>query len=332
MTHLVASSPVNIQEPSQVKRLLERPEIQQMLGDRIQGGVALELRSDSLDRGFVYKVESGSGVHIVRFPVNQEQEIAYQLEQSLTEYLKDRVSISIPDTVFYARSEKMPAMAVHTWVHGDPLTTEIYEKMTLEQRKKLVRDLTEFFLSVHKIDIEEAARVCRLVVPTELKGPEWFNAGVRSRVSLLPRETLGAKIHAELHDVLQAFEVLFVGSVDLVLAHGDVHGFNLAMSSDTEGPKLSGIFDFGCAGILDVNEEFFRLNFISPTLTRDVVTNYRDRAKETSAISPDIDRIDLYWKGFLLYLINISYVADDSKGVEQYRQFYEDFVDNRRAT
>jgi hypothetical protein len=75
----------------------------------------------------------------------------------------------------------------------------------------------------------------------------------------------------------------------------------MAIVTDEFGPKLSGVFDFGYAGILDVHEDFFRLSLISEDLLERVIHIYQNFSNQKRILNRP--RLAIYYRAFLFYLM-----------------------------
>ena len=75
----------------------------------------------------------------------------------------------------------------------------------------------------------------------------------------------------------------------------------MAIEADELGPKLTGVFDFGCAGILDVHEDFFRLSLISEDLLERVINIYQNFSGQRRILNRR--RLAIYYRAFLFYLM-----------------------------
>jgi hypothetical protein len=102
-------------------------------------------------------------------------------------------------------------------------------------------------------------------------------------------------------DTVRRFEALGMDSRLLVFGHGDLHGFNVAMAEDDLGPRFVGAFDLGCAGVLDIHEDFFRLSLVSEDLLERVIEAYQRLPGQARALRRE--RIAIYYRAFLFYLM-----------------------------
>lgn len=75
----------------------------------------------------------------------------------------------------------------------------------------------------------------------------------------------------------------------------------MGIGQDDSGPRLVGVFDLGCVGILDIHEDFFRLSLISEDLLERVIARYSSLTGQDRFL--DRQRIAVYHRAFLFYLI-----------------------------
>ncbi len=319
-------SEFNPRRPAQVAEFLQDPAVRRLLQPWIEGNSRLELLSDAPDRGIVYKVSSETVPCVLRFPLDGSQERALWREAIITGQIRDLARIEVPDTTYLHGSEDRPPLAVHRWVAGGPLTTEMYHTLREPAKQQLADDLADFLAAMHGVALGEYARWCETQPDAErldlsaFGPPGWFDGKMRDLVANLPRDRLGQEVSAAVQTTLVQFEELTVTAQQLVFGHGDVHGFNLAMRATGDTFRLRGIFDFGIAGIIDAHEDFFRLYFISADLVARVLASYTERSRVNDLPGIHPERIELYWRAFLLYLMVECYQAHRDDRFQAYRQ------------
>jgi aminoglycoside phosphotransferase (APT) family kinase protein len=297
---------LNVHDTAQVERFLARPQIKKLVAGWIGGDCRVEPLSDAPERGAVYKVHSDRGVCVVRFPASEGQEAALRKESRIAQALRPLVRLALPEPAVFSAESGRPAFAVHRWIDGGPLTTEMYVHMAEEARHKLAQDLAEFLATVHSVDLAEAAtwysheKVEHLTPPNYGK-PGWFDGNLRSRIPAVLNPRLEPNLVLAVTEIVRDFEALTVSGAELVFGHGDIHGYNLAMRPTANGYELSGVFDFELAGVQDVHEDFFRLHFVASDLVERTVGAY-DK-KRGHKVTLDRARIRLYWRAFLIYLM-----------------------------
>jgi hypothetical protein len=179
-----------------------------------------------------------------------------------------------------------------------------------EARDRLVMDLVNFFYETHSIPLGvacewlgipfEGQRTVVKLASTWGK-PVWFgpHAVAEMRTSLAP--FLDVYQMELFEDTVELFEALGTDADYMIFGHGDMHGFNMAIGEDRVGPKFIGAFDLGCAGILDIHEDFFRLGLVSEDLLDRVIETYRLFPGQVRSLQRD--RITIYYRAFLFYLM-----------------------------
>ncbi|MCP4401999.1 MAG: aminoglycoside phosphotransferase family protein [bacterium] len=211
------------------------------------------------------QVHSGRGGCVVRFPLDEKQGAALRQESRIARELCSLVHIEIPETRFFPADNGQPAYARHQWIDGEPLTTAMYSHMPTESRHKLADDLAEFLTVLHSIDPMNAGTWYDdepLAHQSSIDGKlQWFDGRLRARIHEALNPHLEPNLILAVTETVHSLETLVVDREELVLCHGDIHGYNLAMRAAAQGYELGGVFDFETTSILDVHEDFFRLYF-----------------------------------------------------------------------
>jgi aminoglycoside phosphotransferase len=290
---------------AQIATMLSAPDVQGRLGGKI-GAV---MHVTPLDEG-VFQISGEQGELILRFARDEAQLALLKKEESVQRGFREQVSLRIPDTRVIDDLDDRPAFAVHNMVPGEPLTSEMYAGLSSKARRRLVVDLAEFFHQSHAIPVAaacawlglrfEGTETVERFAMAQGK-PLWFNphavADMRPWLGLI----LDGAQNALFEDTVRRFAALGCDTRYMVFGHGDLHGYNMAMGCDDLGPKLTGVFDLGCAGILDVHEDFFRLSLVSEDLLESVLERYQRSSEPTHALRRD--RIAIYYRAFLFYLM-----------------------------
>ncbi len=297
-------SAVNVHDRLQVEQFLARPQIIESLSRWVAGTWRVELLSDDPGRGVVYRMHSGQGGCVLRFPLDEMQAAALRQESRIAQGLCPLVRMDIPETRFFPAENDRPAYSVHQWIDGEPLMTEMYVRMAEESRHKLAHDLAEFLVTLHSVDLAEVATWYTdetLAHPPSGYGkPQWFDGRLRAGIPEVLNPHLEPNLVSAVAETIHGFETLAVDGKELALCHGDIHGYNLAMRPSAQGYELGGVFDFEIAGILDAHEDFFRLYFVSADLVERVVDAYEGKRGQ---VTLDRARVRLYWRAFLIYLM-----------------------------
>jgi hypothetical protein len=290
-----------------VVELLSSPKVSERLGGIVGEGVRAVPLSD---RGDTHRVTGAGGDFVVRFPRDDVHLSALRREERVRAGLQGRVTLLIPDTSVIDDLDGYPPFAIHRMIPGDPLTSECYASLAPQARDRLIGDLVNFFHETHSVSLEVACAWLDIPFDGEQTAvklasaqgkPVWF--GPDAVADMRPRlESLIDAYQKDLfEETVRLFEGLEVTPDRMVFGHGDIHGYNVAMGEDHLGPKIVGVFDLGCAGVLDIHEDFFRLSLVSEDLLERVIAAYQDLPGQVRPI--DRNRIAIYYRAFLFYLM-----------------------------
>jgi aminoglycoside phosphotransferase len=291
-----------------VRRLLADPAVLAALPHALGEVHAIEAQEN---RPRVLAVRAGEGDFILRFPADEAGLATLLKEEAVQRALHPRVTLRIPDTAVIrpAPDTGLPCFAIHTLIAGGDLSTAAYLGMSTACRDRLTDDLATFFCQTHAVPLAEACvwlgiegSADAALLAARYGKPAWFSGAAAAAMAAVLRPHLPPRLLDVLADTAQRFEALPRLPELLVFGHGDLHGFNMAVVEDTIGPRLAGAFDLGNAGVLDVHEDFFRLNLMS----EDLLARTVDRYRQLTAARPAIDRsrIEVYYRAFLYYLMD----------------------------
>ena len=287
-----------------------------------------------LSRG-TFLVSGAAGDFILRFPRDEQQLSMLQTEESVQNGMRGFVSARIPDTTVVIDIDACPAFAIHRLIPGRPLTSEEVEELLPEPRDRLAGDLVGFFRETHAVPLDVACGWLGLPFDGEetvfelatIRGkPMWFSADAVAEMRPELDRILDDDQMALFRDTVGRFNALEMYPANMVFGHGDMHGYNMAIGQDEQGPRLVGAFDLGCVGILDVHEDFFRLSLISEDLLERVMALYASLPGQKRLLSRD--RIAVYYRAFLFYLM----VGQSGEGLDhlkrllhQHLEYYDGF-------
>jgi aminoglycoside phosphotransferase (APT) family kinase protein len=287
-------------DEDEVLAILRTPEMHSFLG-----GSDVEDRSVSRLSEKAFQITNSSEYYIIRFPPNEDELRRLKKEALVQMTLKDRVQLQIPAAQVLG-IEGFPTFAIHQLIPGQPLTSEIYDCLSAEARDRLISDLANFFYETHCIPLEIACEWLGIQkdedrLTTAYGKPGWFGGEASPAIRASLVSVLDTAEMELFDEVVTLFDALPLEPGDLVFGHGDLHGYNMAIGEDDLGPKLIGVFDLGCTGILDIHEDFFRLSLVSEDLLERVIETYQDLASQKRTLRRD--RIAIYYRAFLFYLM-----------------------------
>lgn len=170
-------------------------------------------------------------------------------------------------------------------------------------------DLANFFYETHSIPLAKACQWLGFQEDEEILTaaygkPGWFGGEASVAICASLAAVLNTQEMNLFEEVVNLFEALPVEPGYMVFGQGDLHGYNMAIGEDALGPKLIGVFDLGCTGILDIHEDFFRLSLVSEDLLERVIEKYQELTGQARILRRD--RIAIYYQAFLFYLMGES--------------------------
>jgi len=261
-------------------------------------------------KGFTFHGAASNGDFIFRFPPNIERYELLKKEEKIQKGLTGRVTLKIPDTRVYDQAYGCPVFTVHRKIAGVPLDSGMYDHLSQGARYRLITDLANFFYQTHRVPLHLACEWLDLQTwgesTAEVLAPlygklEWFDSQTVTFIGQALSNVLEFEQINLFNQTVEAFAGLDTNPHDLVFGHGDLHGYNMAIETDESGPKLTGVFDFGNAGILDVHEDFFRLSLISEDLLERVIYIYQNFSRQQRILNRR--RLAIYYRAFLFYLM-----------------------------
>jgi aminoglycoside phosphotransferase (APT) family kinase protein len=270
-------------------------------------GSLLEIRSIN---PITYQAITSNGNFIFRFPPDIQSYHLLKKEERIQKGFNNWTNLRIPETLVYDDVNNFPVFAVHTMIPGKPLAASLYERLSPGARYRMITDLANFFNQAHRVPLPLACKwleiqdwgdnTAEILAPVYGK-PAWFEPKAITSIGLALSKVLDEDQINLFNQTVELFEELDTDAHNLVFGHGDLHGYNMAIEEDEFGPKLTGVFDLGCAGILDVHEDFFRLSLISEDLLERVMHIYQNFSNQKRNLNRQ--RLAIYYRAFLFYLM-----------------------------
>lgn len=159
---------------------------------------------------------------------------------------------------------------MHGKLKGEHLVTEQYDALGEADRRRLGRDLGQFYAELHRLDDDEM--IAAGAGPVE----PWQTAET-IRAKALP--ALAADLRALAAETVMSFERLGPDPHGTTYGFFDGHGWNMAF--DHAERRLNGVYDFADSGIGPLHREFIYSNFISPDLTARIAETYEELTDRT---------------------------------------------------
>ena len=188
-----------------------------------------------ISSGWDNLVADVNGEWIFRFPRTLEAKANIEKEAILLDRLHGHITMPIPHYEFTGPDSLFVG---YKKLQGGPLTKELYATLSDDERNSIADDIALFLHELHQaISVEEAQKM----------GYKLYKVPV----AWIKSDLLGTLANPDVERIIS--EALFYLSThttsQLVLAHNDLHGDNLAF--DYSLRKITGIFDFSDAVIGD---------------------------------------------------------------------------------
>lgn len=152
-------------------------------------------------------------------------------------------------------------------INGNPLTKELYETLSPQQKENLAGQLAEFLIELH------ASMPASIGSDMRLENTDWpLSANTLADKLKLNNEAINP---AQFSLFLADYRQLETESPALVV-HNDLHGDNILIDTDTK--KLAGIIDFSATAIGNAYHEFRYLHLIDIDLVRLALNAYNKRS------------------------------------------------------
>lgn len=215
-----------------------------------------------IDNGWDNVVVEINNDLIFRFP--KYNEVNFDVEVKILDFLKDKISLQIPKIKFLGKSFTYMG---YPKIQGGNLTPEIFDSLNSEQKEKLTLDLANFLREMHSsISPDEA----KIIGVEDENLPSYSN----SIKSVLPNKIDDKSVLDFMEATIKEYEGMMQEKVELVFLYNDLHTENMAF--DATSKKLNGVFDFGDIMIGDVNMDFYPLYKFDPYFMKAVAEKYQE--------------------------------------------------------
>lgn len=205
-----------------------------------------------------------NGKYIVKFPRPSRGLNGIAAEKAVTDLIRDRVSLSVPDILM--RQEPL-ALARYPKISGSMFNRKRYAELDQTNREALAGQLAQFLVSLHSMPLNN--------LPEDLKlAPSW-SISADSIESFLGAES-DHVIRSLLPEIVRNQRALQVSESNRVFGHFDLHGSNVLIDDDYR--TITGVIDFGNCKVGDVHQELSVMNLSSPDLANRVIAGYERRS------------------------------------------------------
>lgn len=199
--------------------------------------------------------------YIVKLPKPHRGINGVRAEQSLTDFLREKVQLPIPELNLYVSPV---VLARYLKLPGVTFDKNIYDKLTDKQKSTLAAQLAQFVADLHSIpkSVIESAGL-------ELT-PSWTIKEDLIQEQLA--ENKDSVIGALFSEVLRNQKALEVPSSNIMLGHFDLHGGNLLFNQ--AHTSITGVIDFGNCKLGDLHQDLSTMNLSSPDFTSRMIECY----------------------------------------------------------
>lgn len=182
--------------------------------------------------------------YLFKFAKHEDSRNSYKREYQILNFLRDhfKSNIQIPQIEYYDES----GIIGYKLIKGNPITKELYESMTEEEKEKLTTDIANFLKSLHNLDVSELKEF-----KTSL-----YDA-YKADLELL-REKIFSKLTEKERNYIENFIASILSNTKLFhgkmcVCHNDLSADHILIDEDK---KVSGIIDFGDACIIEDYRDF----------------------------------------------------------------------------
>lgn len=214
-----------------------------------------------IETGWDHLVAEINNEWIFRFPRATESISNLDREKRLLDFLKNHLSLSIPQYDFVG---KKTAFVGYRKIPGIHLRRQTYLKLTAVERYHVAYTLANFFTELHAaVNTHQALQwgYTNYYPPLEAIEQELFG-------------TLPLEIDAMMQKAVFQAKKDLSSEQNLVFFHKDVNGDNLAFNLITK--QITGIFDFSDAGIGPFSWEFGELFVVHEELAQLTAQIYKE--------------------------------------------------------
>ncbi|MEX2964049.1 cupin-like domain-containing protein [Microbulbifer sp. TYP-18] len=207
-----------------------------------------------------------NGDYIVKFPRPHRGLDGVNTEQSVTDFMRDKLSLPIPALSVYT---KPVVMARYQKLAGNTFNKNRYAALSELDKTSIAKQLAELIATFHAVDTADAQRHNITLSPSwDLSVPQ-----IEEQLGQVDDPV----IKQLLPEVVKNQKALQVPESNQVLGHFDLHGGNLLVNSSHK--QLTAVIDFGNCKVGDLHQDLSVMNLSSPDLAERIATCYEAIAK-----------------------------------------------------
>jgi aminoglycoside 2''-phosphotransferase len=214
------------------------------------GNILPDVRIESADLntdGLMNDVVIVNRALVFRFPKHEYAFAHIETESRILGFLKDKITLRIPEP-FYASKDVL----AYRLIEGEALRRDILLKLAEDDRQRVADSLAQFFKELHGIDTS-AAGFEMPPADSLVKYDGWVGAYGRVKEKVFP--LLMPHVRDATREHFESF-LAEPRNFDFVprMVDTDIPPYHIMFVP--EARKISGIIDFGCAGLGDPAADF----------------------------------------------------------------------------
>lgn len=203
---------------------------------------------------------------VFRFAKTENSVRILESELKILDLIRPQIGLSVPSPVY-----RSPDCIVYPLLPGQPLTLRRVSALEAKTQVEIAEQLGTFLYRLHTADISKVDWELP-VTRAPVKRENWLDIQARTRAKIVPL-LQGYQ--------LEWFEDLFAGVLEnptaahyqLALIHGDLASYHFLF--DEPAGKLSGVLDFGMAGLGDAASDLGGLiNIYGESFVKKMQTAY----------------------------------------------------------
>ncbi|MGL9814668.1 MULTISPECIES: phosphotransferase family protein [Enterococcus] len=191
--------------------------------------------------------------YVFKFPRHARAARNLYKEAVVLREIKDQVPLKVPEICFVGESNRKHQLEFvgHEKINGVPLTADILQSLTTEEKENLNKELAAFFKALHEIKLPESIE--GLEVDKKTKAAYEYKVIKQAAYPLLPKS-----VQLEIDEVYRRI-LQQDFHYQKCLIHNDFGASNVYYDQATN--QICGLIDFGDVAIYDRDMEFVCLMF-----------------------------------------------------------------------
>lgn len=199
------------------------------------------------NEGLINDVVIVNGKYVFRFAKTEQGAADFSREQCILELIRTTIGVNIPTPEYHKRD-----CMVYPFIEGEPLLLDGIKKWDEIDQTRMAESLGTFLFNLHTTDISRAEPELHATL-APVTSERWLEiySGIKETVYplLWKHQVQWAE---DVFDCMLSHENFFEYKPALI--HGDLRQYHIL--TDREGRQVTGVIDFGVAGIGDPASDF----------------------------------------------------------------------------